>query len=79
MELQISPGICSKVSTASDLWEDKDGHRKDTQAVMRNEASRDTGSRSVPGSYPHACEYPAKPECVAVYGIPKGKKFTDDI
>ena len=33
----------------------------------------------MPGSHPYAGQYPAKPECVAIYGIPKREKFTDDI
>ena len=33
----------------------------------------------MPGSYPHACEYPAKVQCVPGDGVSEGKEQSDDL
>ncbi len=79
MELKISHSIRAKVQKAGSIWEDKAGHRANTAKTVRGEESRDTGSGSMPGPHPYAGKHTAEYKCIAVYGIPEGKKFANDI
>ena len=76
--MSISYSICPKVSQTSDIWRDKERHWRNTEKIVRTKGSGDTRGGSMPRSYTYAGEHPAAHKYSTIYGIPQGKKHTND-
>ena len=76
MELQISFGVCAKVSTKSILWREESGDRKDTKTAMRMEGSKHNRGRDVPDHVHMLVEIPPKIAVSSFMGYLKGKSST---
>ena len=55
------------------------GHRKNPASTVRFEKSGNLGGRGLSRSHPYVGKYSTELECIAIYGIFKGKKFPDDL
>lgn len=60
MELKISHRICAEVQTKGILSGKESSNREKIASIMRVERCKNTGSRSVSRSYPHACKHPTE-------------------
>ena len=78
MELQIPHCVCAEISAQTVLRRKSKRDRRDFETAQWMERSKNSRSRSVPGSHPHAGGNPTENECGGIHRISQREKQFDD-
>ena len=78
MELQIPHRVCAEISAQTVLQRKSKRDWRDFETAQRMERSKNSRSRNVPGSHPHAGGDPTEIECGRVHRISHLEKQFND-